>query len=84
MERDIVNETMLYLRAHPGFLQTYFEYLQLAQAGDVKAKQLVETMISANTDMFIVIEELLKMASEGDINAKQIIIDNLNEDNKVK
>lgn len=83
MEKDKVNETLLYLKEHPGFLKTYFKYIQLAQEGDAKAKQLVETMISANRDMFIVIDELLKMANEGDANAKQIIIYNLKADNKL-
>lgn len=75
MGKDIVNETLLYLREHPGFLRAYFEYIQLAQAGDEKAKLLIETIISENRDMFIVIDELLKMAGEGDAYAKQIIID---------
>jgi hypothetical protein len=82
MEKDIVNETLLYLKTHPGFLQTYFKYLQQAQAGDLKAKQLVETIVSTNQDMFIAIDELLKMANEGDAYAKQIIIENLKADNK--
>jgi hypothetical protein len=80
MENDKVNETLRYLKTHPGFLKTYFKYIQMAQAGDVKAKQLVNTMVSANPDMFIVIDELLKMANEGDAYAKQIILDNLNAD----
>lgn len=83
MEKDIVNETLLYLKAHPGFLNEYFKYIQLAQEGDAKAKQLVEAMISANRDMFIVINELLTMANEGDVNAKQIIINNLKADNNL-
>lgn len=83
MEKDIVNETLLYLKEHPGFLKKYFKYIQLAQQGDAKAKQLVEAMISANQDMFIVINELLTIANEGDANAKQIIINNLKANNKL-
>jgi hypothetical protein len=82
MERDKVDETLLYLKTHPGFLKTYFRYIQLSQAGDVKAKQIMETIISANQDMFMVIDELLKMANEGDAYAKQIIIDNLTAGNQ--
>lgn len=82
MGNDKVDETLLYLKTHPGFLKTYFQYIQLAQAGDVKAKQLVKTIVSANPDMFIMIDELLKMANEGDAYAKQIIIDNLKAGNK--
>lgn len=82
MEKDIFNETLLYLETHPGFLRTYFEYIQLSQAGDVKAKQLLETIIATNQDMFVIINELLNMASTGNAYARQIIIDNLKEDDK--
>lgn len=49
----------------------------MSQAGDAKAKELVNTLVSSNPDMFIVINKLLKMANEGDVYAKQVILDNL-------
>jgi hypothetical protein len=42
------------------------------------AKLLVNSLVSSNLDMFIVIDELFKMANEGDTYAKQVILDNLN------
>jgi hypothetical protein len=77
MSDKIIDETLEFLKNNPDFLKTYFEYIKMAQTGDQKAKQLVDTIISANPDMFIVINEIIKMASEGDAQAKGIILDNL-------
>lgn len=65
-----------YLKANPGFLKIYFKHLSQAHERDVKAKQLVNVMISANPDKFIVIDKLLNMANEGDVGAKKIVINN--------
>lgn len=79
MENGEFSETLQYLKMHPGFLKTYIRYMQLAQAGDAKAKQLLNILVSSNRDMFIGINELLKKANEGDAYAKQAILDNLKD-----
>jgi hypothetical protein len=81
MPKDTVQETIKYLNENPGFLETYFRYMQLEKAGDIQVKQLLETMVSANPDMFFVINELINLANEGDEGAKKIILNNLKKKN---
>ena len=76
---DKVSETLQYLKDNSGFLKKYFKYLQLAQGGDEKAKQIISALISTNPEMFTVINELLKMANDGDRYAKQMILDHMKE-----
>ncbi len=79
MKMDQFAQTLQYLKTHPGFLKTYFRYIQLAQGGAEDAKQLLSTLVSSNPDMFKDINDLLKMANEGDAYAKQMLLDHLKE-----
>lgn len=75
VDNNKIHEILQYLNMHPGFMKTYFEYMTMAEAGDEKAKQLIEIIVPADHDIFLVINEILKMAVEGDAFAKQFILD---------